>query len=214
MDEEIPIINSSTREERVKNFFVKNKNKIISIISVLVLIVFSFFFYQEYREGNREKLANKYNLAIAEYNNGDKSKITLLMKEIIADKDSTYSPLALYFLIDNKILISKEEINKYFNQIINEVKLDKEIKNLVIYKKALFNSDFETENNLLKILDPVIKSDSVWKSHSFYLLAEFYLNKNQKQKAKEFYQQIINLKTSNRDIIIEAKKRLQSEYSE
>ena len=31
---------------------------------------------------------------------------------------------------------------------------------------------------------------------------------------KEFYQQIINLKTSNRDIIIEAKKRLQSEYSE
>tara|TARA_B100000427_G_scaffold128823_1_gene107223 strand:- start:1870 stop:2514 length:645 start_codon:yes stop_codon:yes gene_type:complete len=214
MDEEIPIINSSTREERVKNFFVRNKNKIISIISVLVLIVFSFFFYQEYREGNREKLANKYNLAIAEYNNGDKSKITLLMKEIIADKDSTYSPLALYFLIDNKILISKEEINKYFNQIINEVKLDKEIKNLVIYKKALFNSDFETENNLLKILDPVIKSDSVWKSHSFYLLAEFYLNNNQKQKAKEFYQQIINLKTSNRDIIIEAKKRLQSEYSE
>ena len=214
MDEEIPIINSSTREERVKNFFVKNKNKIISIISALVLIVFSFFFYQEYREGNREKLANKYNLAIAEYNNGDKSKITLLMKEIIADKDSTYSPLALYFLIDNKILISKEEINKYFNQIINEVKLDKEIKNLVIYKKALFNSDFETENNLLKILDPVIKSDSEWKSHSFYLLAEFYLNNNQKQKAKEFYQQIINLKTSNRDIIIEAKKRLQSEYSE
>tara|TARA_Y100000817_G_scaffold71393_1_gene54577 strand:+ start:293 stop:937 length:645 start_codon:yes stop_codon:yes gene_type:complete len=214
MDEDIPIINSSTREERVKNFFVKNKNKIISIISALVLIVFSFFFYQEYREGNREKLANKYNLAIAEYNNGDKSKITLLMKEIIADKDSTYSPLALYFLIDNKILISKEEINKYFNQIINEVKLDKEIKNLVIYKKALFNSDFETENNLLKILDPVIKSDSVWKSHSFYLLAEFYLNNNQKQKAKEFYQQIINLKTSNRDIIIEAKKRLQSEYSE
>ena len=176
--------------------------------------MFSFFFYQEYREGNREKLANKYNLAIAEYNNGDKSKITLLMKEIIADKDSTYSPLALYFLIDNKILISKEEINKYFNQIINEVKLDKEIKNLLIYKKALFNSDFETENNLLKILDPVIKSDSVWKSHSFYLLAEFYLNNNQKQKAKEFYQQIINLKTSNRDIIIEAKKRLQSEYSE
>ena len=214
MDEEIPIINSSTREERVKNFFVKNKNKIISIISALVLIVFSFFFYQEYREGNREKLANKYNLAIAEYNNGDKSKITLLMKEIIADKDSTYSPLALYFLIDNKILISKEEINKYFNQIINEVKLDKEIKNLVIYKKALFNSDFETENNLLKILDPVIKSDSVWKSHSFYLLAEFYLNNNQKQKAKEFYEQIINLKDSNKNLNSEVKKRLQSEYSE
>ena len=214
MDEEIPIINRSTREERIKNFFIKNKNKIITIVSVLILILFSLFFYKEYNDRNRELLANKYNLAIAEYNNGDKSKVTLSMQEIIADKDGTYSPLALYFLIDNKILTSKDEINKYFNQIINEVKLDIEIKNLVIYKKALFNSDFETENNLLEILDPVIKSDSVWKSHSLYLLAEYYLNNNQKQKAKEFYQQILNLKSANRDIVIEAKKRLQSEYSE
>ena len=214
MDEEIPIINTRTREEKIKNFFLKNKNKIITLVSVLILTLFSLFFYKEYKERNREVLANKYNLAIAEYNKGDKSKVTLIMQEIIANKDSTYSPLALYFLIDNKILTSQDEINKHFNQIINEVKLDKEIKNLVIYKKALFNSDFETENNLLEILDPVIKSDSAWKSHSLYLLAEYYLNNNQKQKAKEFYQQILNLKSGNRDIIIEAKKRLQSEYSE
>ena len=192
MDEEIPIINRSTREERIKNFFIKNKNKIITIVSVLILILFSLFFYKEYNDRNRELLANKYNLAIAEYNKGDKSKVTLSMQEIIADKDGTYSPLALYFLIDNKILTSKDEINKYFNQIINEVKLDIEIKNLVIYKKALFNSDFD----------------------SLYLLAEYYLNNNQKQKAKEFYQQILNLKSANRDIVVEAKKRLQSEYSE
>ena len=214
MDEEIPIINTRTREEKIKNFFLKNKNKIITLVSVLILTLFSLFFYKEYKERHREVLANKYNLAIAEYNKGDKSKVTLTMQEIIANKDSTYSPLALYFLIDNKILTSQDEINKHFNQIINEVKLDKEIKNLVIYKKALFNSDFETENNLLEILDPVIKSDSAWKSHSLYLLAEYYLNNNQKQKAKEFYQQILNLKNGNRDIIIEAKKRLQSEYSE
>ena len=149
MDEEIPIINTRTREEKIKNFFLKNKNKIITLVSVLILILFSLFFYKEYKERHREVLANKYNLAIAEYNKGDKSKVTLIMQEIIANKDSTYSPLALYFLIDNKILTSQDEINKHFNQIINEVKLDKEIKNLVIYKKALFNSDFETENNLL-----------------------------------------------------------------
>ena len=168
MDEEIPIINTRTREEKIKNFFLKNKNKIITLVSVLILTLFSLFFYKEYKERNREVLANKYNLAIAEYNKGDKSNVTLTMQEIIANKDSTYSPLALYFLIDNKILTSQDEINKHFNQIINEVKLDKEIKNLVIYKKALFNSDFETENNLLEILDPVIKSDSAWKSHSLY----------------------------------------------
>tara|TARA_B100001250_G_scaffold373912_1_gene360361 strand:+ start:480 stop:1124 length:645 start_codon:yes stop_codon:yes gene_type:complete len=214
MDEEIAIIDRKTREEKIKNFFIKNKNKIISIVIVLVLILFSFFFYQEHREGHRELLANKYNMTVAEYKNGDKSKVISSMKEIIADMDSTYSPLALYFLIDNKIITSKEEINKYFDQIINETKLDKEIKNLIIYKKALFNSDFENENNLLKILDPVIKSNSVWKSHSLYLIAEFFFYNDQKQKAKEFYEQILNLKNSNKNIVMEVQKRLQSEYSE
>ena len=214
MDEEIAIIDRKTREEKIKNFFIKNKNKIISIVIFLVLILFSFFFYQEYREGNRELLANKYNMTVAEYKNGDKSKVVSSMKEIIADMDSTYSPLALYFLIDNKIITSKEEINKYFDQIINETKLDKEIKNLIIYKKALFNSDFENENNLLKILDPVIKSNSVWKSHSLYLIAEYFFYNDQKQKAKEFYEQILNLKNSNKNIVMEVQKRLQSEYSE
>tara|TARA_B100000287_G_scaffold119837_1_gene111775 strand:+ start:3773 stop:4417 length:645 start_codon:yes stop_codon:yes gene_type:complete len=214
MDEEIAIIDSKTREEKIKNFFVKNKKKIISIIIIIVLIIFSYFFYQEYKKGHREWLANKYNVTVAEYTNGDKSKVISSMKEIIADKDSTYSPLALYFLIDNKIITSKEEINTYFDQIINETKLDKEIKNLIIYKKALFNSDFENENNLLKILDPVIKSNSVWKSHSLYLIAEYFFYNNQKQKAKEFYEQILNLKNSNKNIVIEVQKRLQSEYSE
>jgi len=35
-------------------------------------------------------------------------------------------------------------------------KLENEIKNLIIYKKALINSDFVSENELLKILNPVI----------------------------------------------------------
>ena len=214
MDEEISIINSKTKEEKIKNFFVNNKNKIISIIVILVLLLFSFFFYKEYKEDYRESLANKFNIAKSQYSSGDKSKVIQSMEELIASKDSTYSPLALYFLIDNKIVSSKNEINEYFDQVINEVKLDKEIKNLILYKKALFNSEDINENDLLKILNPVIKSDSVWKSHSLYLLAEYYFHNNQKQKAKEFYEQIINLKDSNKNINSEVKKRLQSEYSE
>ena len=214
MDEEISIINSKTKEEKIKNFFVNNKNKIISIIVILVLLLFGFFFYKEYKEDYRESLANKFNIAKSQYSSGDKSKVIQSMEELIDSKDSTYSPLALYFLIDNKIVISKNKINEHFDQVLNEVKLDKEIKNLIIYKKALFNSEDINENDLLKILNPVIKSDSVWKSHSLYLLAEYYFHNNQKQKAKEFYEQIINLKDGNKNINSEVKKRLQSEYSE
>ena len=62
----------------------------------------------------------------------------------------------MYFIIDNEILNENNEINKLFDQIINKTKLDKEIKNLIIYKKALFNSDFISENELLSILNFLI----------------------------------------------------------
>ena len=38
MEEDISIINSNTRNERVRNFFINNKNKIISTIVVLIAI--------------------------------------------------------------------------------------------------------------------------------------------------------------------------------
>ena len=127
---------------------------------------------------------------------------------------STYSPLALYFLLDNNLLSNRAEINGYFDILINETELDKEIKNLIIYKKGLFNANFETENNLIKILNPIINSESVWKSHALYLLAEYFFDKNQKQKAKEFYEKIITLKNTNSDINKEVQKRLNRDFSE
>ena len=134
--------------------------------------------------------------------------------EIIYEKDTTYSPLALYFIIDNNIKTTNEEINEYFDILISNLRLDKEIKNLIIYKKALFNSDFETENNLIAILNPLINSESVWKSHALYLMAEYFFEKNQNQKAKEFFKQILSDKNSNENIIKEANKRLSRDLSE
>ena len=86
--------------------------------------------------------------------------------------------------------------------------MDQEIKNLIIYKKALFNSDFSDENDLLQMLNPIINSESMWKSHSLYLIAEYFYSKNQKQKAKEFFNQILLLPNANNDIKIESQKRL------
>ena len=134
--------------------------------------------------------------------------------EIINKKDTAYSPLALYFIIDNKIESTNEEINQYFDILINEVKLDEEIKNLIIFKKGLYNSDFTTENNLISILNPLINSGSVWKSHAFYLMAEYFFSNGQKQKAKEFYNQIISLENSNENIKLEAQKKLIRDFGE
>ena len=213
MDQDIEIINTNTRNEKIKNFFVNNKNKLIVILTVIILCLFAYFFYQDYKLDKKENLANKYNVAVTKYNPDQKDNIENILKEIINSKDKTYSPLAFYFLMD-KGLIQKDEINKFFDIIINEINLDKEIKNLTIYKKALYNSDFANENELLEILNPVIKSESVWKLHALYLMAEYYLSKNQKQKSKEFFEQIISLDKSNSKIKIEAQKRLRADFSE
>ena len=214
MDQEIEIISSETRKEKIKNFFINNKNKLISIVVFLLLVLFGFFFYQDYKKGHKEGLANKYNSAVIQYESGEKSKIINLLKEIIEDKDKTYSPLSFYFLLDNDLITSKEEINKYFDILINEIGLDKENKNLTIFKKGLFNSEFANENELLNILNPVIKSESIWKPHALYLMAEYYLAKEEKQKSKEFLEQLVSLENINEKIKLEAQKRLRSDFSE
>ena len=214
MDEDISIINSKTRNEKIKIFFINNKKYLIAILSSIVLIVFAYFSYGEIQDRKMKKLAEKYNNISIKFSTSNKMDVKNELIEIINEKNSTYSPLALYFIIDNEIQSSNEEINKFFDIIINEVNLNKEIKNLIIYKKGLFNASFETENNLIKILNPIINSDSVWKSHALYLMAEYFFDKNQKQKAKEFYSQILDYKKSNENILTETRKRLSRDFSE
>ena len=214
MDEDISIINSKTRNEKIKIFFINNKKYLIAILSSIILIVFAYFSYGEIQDRKMKKLAEKYNNISIKFSTANKTDVKNELIEIINEKNSTYSPLALYFIIDNEIQSSNEEINKFFDIIINEVNLNKEIKNLIIYKKGLFNANFETENNLIKILNPIINSDSVWKSHALYLLAEYFFDKNQKQKAKEFYSQILDYKKSNENILTETRKRLSRDFSE
>ena len=208
MDEEISIINNETAKEKTIKFFKNNKKKLIVLLIILILIPFSFFSYQIYLDKNKGKISSRYNLAVTKFEKGNNLEIKKIMIEIINSKDKTYSPLALYFIIDNNIEATNEEINRYFDIIINDINLDIEIKNLNIYKKGLFNSSFISENELLLILKPIINSDSFWKPHALILLGEFFIDKNQNQKAREFFSQVISIDTANEKLKTEAKKRL------
>jgi hypothetical protein len=112
------------------------------------------------------------------------------------------------------MIVNDKEVNILFDQIISISNLEKEIKNLLIYKKALHNSNFSTENQLLKILNPLINSETIWKSHALYLLAEYFYSKNEEEKAKEFFNKILILPNGNNDIKLAAKKRLNRDIGE
>ena len=214
MEEDISIINNNTRNEKVRNFFINNKNKIILTVIVLAIVLIGAYSFDSYKTNKKKEISNKFNSITLAYSEDTKDLTAQKLVEIINEKDPTYSPLSLYFIVDNELVSNLSEINSYFNILIEKTSLDKEIKNLVIYKKALFNADQAEESDLLNILNPIINSDSVWKSHAFYLIAEYFYSKEQKQKSKEFFNQIIILENPNADIKAQAQKRLNRDLSE
>tara|TARA_B100000579_G_scaffold187132_1_gene152564 strand:+ start:703 stop:1347 length:645 start_codon:yes stop_codon:yes gene_type:complete len=214
MEEEIQIINQNTRREKFKNFIIKNKKILVTSVSSIIIIILLLVFYSEIKFKNQIKLGNKYNEIILSYEKTNNQNSEEELIDIIQKKDPTYSPLALNFIIDNEIVNDKIKVNELFDIIIEKTNIENEIKNLIIYKKALYNSDNINENDLINILNPILNSESVWKSHSLYLLAEYFLSKNEKQKSKEFLVQIIELENANPKIKVEAQKRINRDLSD
>jgi len=214
MDEDISIINSNARNEKIKIFFVNNKNTIILTIITLFVLLIGIYSFDKYKTNQKIKISDKYNSTTIAHSENTKDNTVKNLIEIINEQDPTYSPLSLYFIIDNKLISNQKEVNGFFDILIEKTSLDKEIKNLIIYKKALFNADQSNEADLLNILNPLVNSESVWKSHALYLMAEYFYSKDQKQKSKEFFNQIISMENPNSNIRLEAEKRLNRDLSE
>tara|TARA_B100000214_G_scaffold109490_1_gene77277 strand:- start:364 stop:1008 length:645 start_codon:yes stop_codon:yes gene_type:complete len=214
MDEETAIINSNTRNEKIRNFFTNNRKLLISITLFILVLIISYFALAEYREKQKLKISDQYNSIVTGYSQDNKENVKSSLIELIYKNDSTYSPLSLYFIIDNQLITEKSKINSLFDSIIEETSLEKEIKYLIIYKKALYNADSSQENELLDILKPITNSDSIWKPQAFYLIAEYFYSKNEKQKSKEFFNQILLLDKVDQDLKVEVQKRLNRDLSE
>tara|TARA_B100001057_G_scaffold417065_1_gene435475 strand:+ start:935 stop:1576 length:642 start_codon:yes stop_codon:yes gene_type:complete len=213
MDEDIAIVNHNTRITLIKDYFKKNIKKILILLITGLIILVVLFVFDELKERKKNKFAEVYNSII--FNTDDYSKIEIKDKmiEIINNKIETYSNLALYYLVDNKLVENQDEVKNLFDKVIKNTK-DFEHKNLAIFKKALYFSDKFPEINLLEILNPVINSDSVWKQHGLLLMGDYYFYNKQLNKSKEFFQKIVELKDVNPKIKIDVERRLNRDFSE
>ena len=207
MSEDIEIINQNARIEKLKKFFSKNLKKLIALLILLLLFLFSYFIYQEYKKRQKAEIAEAYNIITLKEVTNENFDDTKKLIEIIKKKDPVYSALSLYFIIENDLIKDREKINNFFDLVIKSQK-EKEIENLIIYKKAMFNADIVSENELLEILNPILKSESVWKSHALILMADYFSNNNNFIKSKDFLEEIINSEAANNEIRIEAERRL------
>ena len=213
-EQDFNLINNATKIEKFKNFFFNNIKKLIAVTILILILMFSYFLLLDMKQKKIKRISENYNNLTLNFTESNIEQTNEGLTKIIYKKDKAYSPLALYFMIDNSIEKDAATINKHFDFIIHELGLDENLINLNIYKKALFNGDTADENFLLQILDPLIKNDTIWRSHALYLLGEYFYAKNDKIKAKEFYQNIITDTKSNKEIKLEAQKRLQRDLSD
>ena len=207
MSEDIEIINQNTRIEKIKNFFSNNYKKLIGLLVSILLLLFSYFGYQEYEKRAKLEIAKTYNQIILKEITIENSNDIEQLVKIIKEKDPVYSALSLYFIIKHDLVSDQNQINNFFDLVIKSQK-EKEIKNLIIYKKAMYNADIISENDLLDILNPILKSESVWKSHALLLMADYFEHNNNLIKSKDFLNEIVNSKLVNNEIRIEAERRL------
>ena len=87
MDEEIEIINTNTRIEKLKNFLIAKRKLLITSLILIILILITFFGYQEFKSSTKEKLANKFNSIVTNFETGKKENINNNLIEIINTKE-------------------------------------------------------------------------------------------------------------------------------
>ena len=102
----------------------------------------------------------------------------------------------------------KKELSDLFEYILKNNKYKNEIKDLLIYKKALFQSEFLDENEMIEITKPLMIEKNLWKPHALLLLGDYFTNKKEYLKAREFYSKIFSIKNLPQELYDEARSRL------
>ena len=197
-----------TKKSKLKRFYETNKILIFSTISILVIATVSVIFYSEIKEKKKVLLADDYLSAKVYLENGDRDKVTDILKTVIFADDSTYSTLSLFLILDENLVVDRRELSNLFNHVLENNKFEKEIKNLIIFKRALFQSNFVNELELLEAVKPLINTETVWRPHSLLLLGDYFASKKEYLKAKELYMQILSLKNLQKELYNQARSRL------
>ena len=197
-----------TEKSKFKKFYQNNKILILSSIIFIIVTLSSVTFYLYFKEKKIINLSNSYINAKVYLENNEIDKATNILKEIIFSNNETYSTLAFFIILNENLIQDQKELLNIFDHILKENKFEKEIKDLLIFKKALFESDSIDEVKLLDSLNPLINKDSIWKPHALLLLGDYFSSKNEYLKAKDFYIQTLSLKNLQREFYEYARSRL------
>ena len=196
------------KKSKLKKFYESYKIFIFSLVFILLILYGSFSFYLESKEKKKILLSENYLQAKIYLEGGDKSKAMNLLKEVIFANDSTYSTLCLFLIMNQNLITDYKELSDLFDHLLENNKFSREVRNLLIYKKALLNSNFVNESELLESIRPLLNTETLWKPHGLLLLGDYFVSKGEYIKAKEFYQKIFTIKNLQKDFYYYASSQL------
>ncbi len=197
-----------TKKSKLKRFYESNKVLIFSSIFILAILLGSFSFYLENKEKKRIMLSENYVQARIYLENGNKNKAVSILKKVIFANDPTYSTLCFFLILNRNLVTDYNELLVLFDHLMDNNKFEKEIRNLLIYKKALLNSNYINESEFLEGIKPLLNNETLWKPHALLLTGDYFAFKKEYIKAKEFYTQIFSIKDLQKDFYDQARSKL------
>ena len=199
---------SITKKNKIQKLYEENKTLIFSSLAIILILVGSLIYYSSSKEKKKILLAYNYIQAKIYLKKNNKAQASDVLKSIIFSNDSNYSPLSLFLIVNENLIEDQNEIIRLFEHILENNKFEKEIQNLIIFKKALFQSDFVNQEQLLQSLNTLITNDSLWKPHALLLLGNYFLAKNEYSESKKYYSQILSLKNLHQEMYEQARSKL------
>ena len=179
-------IDNNLNQNKFSIFYKKNKTKILIFLLSLPVILIIFFGYNFYNEKKNTRISNQFNEANILLENDRKQESKKIFISLIDEKHLFYSPLSLNVIVENGLIENQDSLLELFDKILKIKSLDKETKNLYRFKKATIFSIQAKENEMLKTLNPIINSKSIWKENAIKFLEVYFLQKGDFLKAKEY----------------------------
>ena len=197
-----------SKKSRLKKFYESNKVSIFLSVFFFLIFVGSFIFYLESQKKEKISLSENYVQAKIYLEDGKKTEATNILKRTVYANDPTYSTLSFFLILNQNLISDYKELSVLFDHLLDNNKFDTEIRNLLIYKKALFNSDFVNESELIEEIKPLLNKDTLWKPHALLLLGDYFVSKGEYLKAKEFYMQILSINNLQKELYEQARSQL------
>ena len=197
-----------TKKSKLQRYYESNKILIFSFILILIIILASFSFYLKSEEKKKFLLSENYVQAKIYIEKGNTIEATNLLKNIFFANDSTYSTLSFFLILNHNLVSNHKELSFMFKHLLENNKFEREMKNLLIYKKSLFNSNLANESELLEGIKPLINKETFWRPHALLLLGDYFASRGEYLKAKEFYTQIFSINNLQKDLYDQARSQL------